>query len=211
MDELITYLPSFVAAFSILTFAAISPGPAVAFLLGVSASRGRGAAMVATTGIAAGSSTINVLTLLGVGLLLSQLAWAMEVLRIIGASYLVWLAWGAFRKAIHPPEIEAARVAPASASRLFAAGYLMQVTNPKAIAFWLAIAAVGATQGGSALVVAAFIACSFVISFTCHAAWALILSSAPVRHAYAAGRRWIEGALGVFFAFAAFKIATSES
>ncbi|MGI3165150.1 LysE family translocator [Pseudooceanicola sp. 200-1SW] len=211
MDELLSYLPRFVAAFSILTFAAISPGPAVAFLLGVSAARGRGPALLATTGIAAGSSTINVLTLVGVGLLLSQLAWAMEVLRLAGASYLAWLAWGSFRKALNPPQVVAAKVTPAKAHHLFASGYLMQVTNPKAIAFWLAIAAVGATEGGSALVVAAFIACSFVISFTCHAAWALILSSAPVRRAYAAGRRWIEGALGVFFAFAAWKIATSES
>ena len=197
MDDFAFYLPRFVAAFSILTFAAVSPGPAVAFLLGVSASRGRGAALIATSGIALGSSTINVLTLLGVGLLLSQIAWVMELLRLIGAAYLLW--------------IEAAPLEPASAHRLFAAGYLMQVTNPKAIAFWLAIASVGATQGGGPLVVAAFIACSFVISFTCHAAWALVLSAAPVRAAYARGRRWIEGALGAFFCFAAWKIAVSES
>ncbi|KAA2313624.1 LysE family translocator [Pseudooceanicola sediminis] len=211
MDDFAFYLPRFVAAFSILTFAAVSPGPAVAFLLGVSASRGRGAALIATSGIALGSSTINVLTLLGVGLLLSQIAWAMELLRLIGAAYLLWMAYGALRKAIHPPRIEAAPLEPASAHRLFAAGYLMQVTNPKAIAFWLAIASVGATQGGGPLVVAAFIACSFVISFTCHAAWALVLSAAPVRAAYARGRRWIEGALGAFFCFAAWKIAVSES
>lgn len=211
-EEISTYLPRFLAAFSILAFASLSPGPAVAFLLGISGTRGRGPALVATTGIAAGSSTINVLTLAGVGLLLSQLAWAMEFLRLAGAAYLAWLAWGAFRRAANPPTtVAAAQVAPATARHLFTAGYLMQVTNPKAIAFWLAIAAVGATRGGGPLVVAAFIACAFAISFTCHAAWALVLSSSPVRAAYAAGRRRIEGALGVFFTVAAWKIATSES
>ena len=58
--------------------------------------------------------------------------------------------------------------------------------------------------------VAAFVAGAFVISFAMHAAWALVLSSRPVRAAYAGGRRWIEAGLGTFFTFAAFKLATAE-
>jgi len=76
--------------------------------------------------------------------------------------------------------------------------------------FWLAIAAVGAVNGAPAPVVAAFVAGAFVISFAMHAAWALVLSSRPVRAAYAGGRRWIEAGLGTFFTFAAFKLATAE-
>ncbi|QPM91002.1 LysE family translocator [Pseudooceanicola algae] len=210
MEDLIAHMPKILAAYSILLVAAISPGPAVAFLLGVSASRGRAAALTATTGIAFGSTTINLMTMLGVGLLLSQAAWAMEVLRIAGACYLLWLAYGAFRRAAHPPALAPAGL-PGGSGRLFAAGWLMQTTNPKAIAFWLAIAAIGATAGAGPLTYAAFFTGAFALSFICHAAWALLLSAAPVRAAYAAGRRWIEGALGTFFCFAAWKIAASES
>ena len=88
---------------------------------------------------------------------------------------------------------------------LFTKGYLMQVTNPKSIAFWLAIAGVGATSGAPLWVIGVFIAAMWLLSFSCHAAWALALSAAPVRAAYHRGRRYIEGALGAFFAFAAFK------
>ncbi|WP_428926427.1 LysE family translocator [Marinibacterium sp. SX1] len=210
MSDLHAHLSGFVAAYSILLVAASSPGPAVALLLGIANGQGRKAALITTLGITVGSMTINLLTLVGVGLLLSQAAWAMSLLRLAGAAYLLYLAWGAFRRAARPPAVSSADSPRAGPLRLFAEGYLLQVTNPKAIAFWLAIAAIGATEGGSAGVVVAFVAGAAVISFACHAFWALALSAAPVRRAYAAGRRWVEAGLGVFLAFAAFKLATSQ-
>jgi threonine/homoserine/homoserine lactone efflux protein len=212
MDQgLLAFLPGFAAAFGILFIAASSPGPAVAMLLGISMAQGRRAALVASAGIATGSVAINVATLIGVGLILQQAAWAMVILRLIGSAYLAWLAYGAFRKAVHPPTITAAAVPQRSLARMFGAGVALQVTNPKAIVFWLAIAAVGATQGGGPGIVALFVLGAFLISFACHGAWALVLSASPIRAAYAHARRWIEGALGVFFAFAAFKLATARS
>lgn len=211
MTEFAPYLPGFIAAYAILFVAASSPGPAVAMLLGISTTQGRAAALTASAGIAMGSVTINLLTLMGVGLLLSQAAWAMQILKLLGAAYLLYLAWGAFGKAIRPPRMAAAEIAPAPPLKWFTAGYLLQVTNPKAIAFWLAIAAVGATQGGGPAVIAAFVAGAFVISFFCHGAWAVILSSRPVRRAYETSRRWIDASLGAFFVFAAWKMATQRS
>lgn len=210
MIDLVPYLPGFIAAYAILLVGAASPGPAVAMLLGISTVQGRGPALITCLGIATGSMTINLLTMIGVGLLLSQAAWAMNLLRLIGAAYLLCLAWGAFRKALNPPSVSAEPTAPQSTAALFTKGYLLQVTNPKAIAFWLAIAAVGAVNGAPMPVIAAFVLGAFFISFVMHAAWALVLSSRPVRAAYAGGRRWIEAGLGSFFAFAAFKLATAE-
>ncbi|WP_324751815.1 LysE family translocator [Roseovarius sp. Pro17] len=210
MTDFALFLPGFVAAYSILAFAAASPGPAVAMLLGVAQTEGRRDALVVALGIAAGSATINIATLLGVGLILTQAAWAMGVLKVIGAGYLLWLAYGAFRKAAHPPKIEARAVRRRSLPRRFVAGYALQVTNPKALIFWLAIASVGATQGGGIGVVFVFVAGAYVISLVAHGAWALLLSSGPIRSAYARGRRWIEAGLGAFFVFAAWKLASSR-
>ena len=141
MTELPPFLPGFIAAYAILLVGASSPGPAVAMLLGISTNQGRGRAMVTCLGIATGSMTINLLTMLGVGLLLSQAAWAMALLRVVGAAYLAWLAWGAFRKMLNPPKVTVAATAMQPVAPLFSKGYLLQVTNPKTIAFWLAIAA----------------------------------------------------------------------
>lgn len=210
MSDLTPYLPGFIAAYAILLVAASSPGPAVALLLGIGTTQGRGAALAATSGIATGGIVINIGTLFGVGFLISQAAWAMSILRLIGGLYLLWLAYGAFRKAIDPPKIRAMEVAVKSPHRLFIMGFALQVINPKAIVFWLAIASIGATEGGGPGIVALFVAGAFAISFVCHGAWAMLLSSRPIRSAYAAGRRWIEAGLGVFFTFAAFKLATSE-
>ncbi|MBL4628395.1 MAG: LysE family translocator [Roseicyclus sp.] len=210
MESILPFLPGFAIAYGILLVGASSPGPAVALLIGISVSQGRSAGLVTCAGIATGSATINVLTILGVGLILSQAAWAMMALKFAGSAYLMYLAYGAFRKAIHPPPITAMAVTRQSAPTLVAKGYLLQITNPKAIAFWLAIAAVGATQGAPLWVIAAFVSSMWVLSFGCHAAWAFALSASPVRAAYQRSRRWIEGTLGAFFAFAAFKLATAR-
>ncbi len=208
--DLLLFLPGILAAYAILVVGASSPGPSVALLIGIATSQGRAPAMVATLGIATGSMLINLLTMLGVGLLLSQAAWAMTGLRIIGAAYLVYLAYGAFRKAINPPAVQAIKTDAQSNWRHFGVGFLLQVTNPKAIAFWLSIASIGAVDGANPEVVALFVLGAFLISFSCHGAWALAMSTRHIRAAYARGRRWIETALGVFFVFAAWKLATAE-
>lgn len=210
MIDYATYLPGFIAAYTILVIGAASPGPAVAMLLGIATHQGRTPALIATTGIATGSATLNILTLVGVGLLISQAAWAMTALRWVGSAYLLYLAWGAFKRAANPPDIKPDTNAPKSIAKGFAKGYALQVTNPKAIAFWLAIASVAATTGGDWVIKAAFVLGGFVISWTCHAAWAVLLSTRPVRAAYMRARRWIETALGGFFTLAAFKLATTR-
>jgi len=209
MSEIAPYLPGVIAAYAILLVGASSPGPAVAMLVGIATQQGRGPSMVASLGIAIGSMTLNILTLLGVGLLLSQAAWAMSILRVIGAAYLLYLAWGALHKALHPPVLTPADMAPRASWRHFTHGYLLQVTNPKAVAFWLAIASVGAVEGAGFGITVLFVAGAFVISFGCHAAWGLALSARPVRTAYTKVRRGIEALLGGFFLFAALKLATS--
>ena len=209
-DLLPGYLPGFLAAYAILVVAASSPGPAVAMLLGIGLQSGRPAALTASAGIATGSVVLNLGTIIGVGLLLGQIAWAMTLLRVIGAAYLAWLAWGAFRKAADPGAVTAATVPGRSALQFFLLGFLLQVTNVKAIVFWIAIASVGATAGGGPVIIAAFVAGAWAISFGIHGAWALLLSSTPFRAAYARARRGIEATLGAFFCLASFKLLTSR-
>ncbi|SLN53568.1 Threonine efflux protein [Roseovarius albus] len=210
MADFALFLPGFIAAYAILLVGASSPGPAVAMLLGIATSQGRGPALVGAAGIACGSIVINVATLLGIGLIVSQMAWFMGVMRLVGAAYLMWLAYNAFKKAAQPPVIKASDVQVKRLPRIFMAGFMLQVSNPKAIVFWLAIASIGATEGGGSVIVALFVTGAFLISFACHGAWALLLSSRPIRTAYQSARRWIEAGLGAFFGFAAYKLATTE-
>jgi len=210
MSDISPYISGIFAAYAILLVAASSPGPAVALLVGIATAHGRTPALVATLGISLGSMTINILTMLGVGIVLSQAAWAVNVLRVIGAAYLLYLAYGAFTKAFRPPSLNILELKHPSITKQFFTGYLLQVTNPKAISFWIAIASIGAVDGAPHLIVSMFVAGAFLISFCCHGAWALALSINSVRRGYVAIRRWIEGTLGCLFTFFAYRLVTAE-
>jgi len=210
IDAILPFLPGILAAYAILLVAASSPGPSVALLLGVGAGQGRTAALLTTFGIACGSVVLNMATLAGVGLLLKQAAWAFVALRVVGGAYLAWLAYGAFRKAANPTPVAVRDVPDRGAGRLFLTGFALQVTNPKAIVFWIAIHAVSGVATAPAAVILGFFVGAFAISFLCHGAWGVLFSSAVFRRGYAAGRRWIEAALGTFLAFMAFRLVTER-
>ena len=211
MFDITSYLPGILAAYAVLLVAASSPGPAVALLIGIATEQGRTPALIATLGISTGSMTINILTMLGVGIVISQAAWAVSILRVVGALYLFYLAYGAFTKAIRPPRLEKVESIHRKNSKHFLVGYLLQITNPKAISFWIAIASIGAVDDATLPIVIAFIIGAFFISFACHGIWALALSLEGVRRGYFAIRRWIEVTLGCLFTFFAFRLATAES
>ena len=211
IQQIAPYLPGIAAAYAILFIGASSPGPSVALLVGIASEQGRSPALIATLGIACGSMTINILTILGVGYFLSQTAWAMSLLRILGAAYLLYLAYGAFRKAINPPELQPMKPAHEASLRHFTTGYLLQLTNPKAISFWLAIASIGAVDNANVSIIVLFVAGAFLISFGGHGIWAVALSLKSVRKAYAAGRRWIELTLGGLFIYFSYKLVSSEN
>ncbi|MDP0928360.1 LysE family translocator [Paracoccus onubensis] len=212
MDWLIPYLPGFGAAYAIQAVSVASPGPGVALLLGIALSQGRANAVAAAFGIALGAACLALATTQGLGLLMERVAWLSTIIRIAGISYLLWLALKAFRRASQPPKVAVAAIGrPTGQIRSFVAGYLMQITNPKAIVFWLAIATVGATNNAPLPVLALFIAGAFVLSLAGHGAYAVLLSSSPFRLAYDRARRWIEAALGVFLTYVAFRLATERS
>ena len=206
---ILDWLPNLVAAWSVQLLGVFSPGPGVALILSQATSNGRSSALLTCLGIAAGAVLLAIATVLGLAAVLSDIAWAMVAVKLIGAGYLAWLAWVSFGKAIAPPAPP--KAGPVRDRAAVLAGFVMQITNPKAIFFWLAVAALGSLDAAPMPVILVFLAGAFVNSFVGHGAWALALSSRPFRAIYAKARRWIEGALGVFFAFAAFKLATSRS
>ena len=203
------YLPQLLLAWSIQLVGVASPGPGVALILGVATSRGRAASLVTALGIACGAVVLAIVTVLGLAVIFAQIAGLMTLVRLIGAAYLAYLAWTSFRKALHPPALKIGAGGERSIARTALAGFLLQITNPKAIFFWLAVAGAGGVGGAPLPVVAVFVFGAFVNSLCGHGAYALVLSSAPVRRAYGRARGWIESGLGTFFLFASYKLARS--
>ena len=204
------YLPELLLALSIQATGILSPGPSVALILGIAASQGRAPALITAVGVGTGSIVLALATVIGITALFAQMAELMTLVRYIGAAYLLWLAWGAFRKALNPPPLKIEAVAGRSARKLALTGFLLQITNPKAILFWLAIASVANIGGAPVEVSALLVLGAFVNSVAGHSLWALVLSAPPIRRGYLGARRPVEAVLGSFFAFAAYKIATER-
>jgi threonine/homoserine/homoserine lactone efflux protein len=111
------------------------PGPAVVYIVTRSVSQGRAAGLVSVAGIHAGSVVHVLAAALGISALLAASATALTLVKYLGAAYLVYLG---LRKLYSRGGDPAKEVEPASRSRLFGEGFVVNVLNPKTAIFFLA-------------------------------------------------------------------------
>jgi threonine/homoserine/homoserine lactone efflux protein len=201
------YLPQLLLAWSIQWMGVLSPGPSVMLILSVATSQGRAPSLVTASGIACGTIILATATVLGLASLFAQVAELMVAVRLVGAAYLLWLAWKAFRNAVLDKELVLKRAAAGGAWRSALNGFTLQISNPKAIFFWIAVASVGGVGNAPLPVILIFIGGAFVNSFIGHGGYALLLSSGPIRRLYLRFRKWVEGGLGCFFLYAGYRLA----
>ncbi len=115
---------------------AVAPGPDNIFVLTQSAIHGRKAGIFVTLGLCTGLLVHIAAVAFGVAAIFKTSAIAFTALKIVGAAYLLYLAWQAFRAG--DTQITAASENPVSTKSLYARGILMNVTNPKVAIFFLA-------------------------------------------------------------------------
>ncbi|MEM9500123.1 MAG: LysE family translocator [Pseudomonadota bacterium] len=128
--ELIT-LAAFMAA-SVALY--LTPGADMMFISASGAAGGRGAGIMAGLGVSLGSLSHTVFAVLGVAALIQTNPLAFDILRYVGAAYLVHLAVQTWRAP--PPDPNAAGVA--QGWRAFKRGALTNLLNPKVSVFVLA-------------------------------------------------------------------------
>jgi threonine/homoserine/homoserine lactone efflux protein len=115
---------------------AMAPGPDNIFVLTQSALRGRAAGILVTLGLCTGLIVHTGAVALGVAAIFQASALAFNILKIIGAAYLFYLAWQAFRASA-----SGIRLGHGSALgrwQLYRRGIIMNITNPKVSIFFLA-------------------------------------------------------------------------
>jgi len=123
---------AFVAASLLLL---IIPGPTVALVIGYALGSGRRAALAIVAGVALGDFTAMSLSMLGVGALLAASAELFNIVKWIGAAYLVWLGIRLWRA---PVDDLAADTGEASARTMLLHAWLVTALNPKSILFFVA-------------------------------------------------------------------------
>lgn len=190
-----------------------SPGPNILAVIGTSMSAGRPSGIALALGVAIGSFTWAILTVLGLSTLLSAYASALLVIKIFGGLYLLWLAYKSFKSAASKHDIEAIELTGGKRTPLGYAkrGYIIQMTNPKAALAWIAIISLGLQQGAPMWVGASIVFGTFALSIIIHILYAVAFSTPIMVKIYSRARRYIQATFGAFFAFAGLRLLLSRS
>lgn len=71
----------------------IVPGPSVTVIIANSLRHGTRAGLMNVAGTQTGSLTMIAVLAMGFGTVVASLAWLFDIIRIVGALYLIWLGW----------------------------------------------------------------------------------------------------------------------
>ena len=126
-------LATFFAASLLL---ALAPGPDNIFVLTQSAVHGRKAGFTVTLGLCTGLIVHTTAVAFGVAIIFQASAVAFTALKLLGAAYLVYLAWQAFRASAATIQTKCGN--GLSSGKLYRRGIIMNITNPKVSIFFLA-------------------------------------------------------------------------
>jgi threonine/homoserine/homoserine lactone efflux protein len=117
------------AAFIII----VIPGPSVVFTIGRALAYGRGVALATVVGNTIGLVTIVVLVALGLGVVVQDSIIVFTTLKLVGATYLVWLGFEAVRRRRDFLASDGSELlgAPMTWARAVRQGYVVGASNPK--------------------------------------------------------------------------------
>ena len=112
------------------------PGPSVFVVVSQSISFGKKNALVCISGELFGGVCLMILSLLGVGAIVSGSPVVFEVIKWLGVVYLVYLGMASIRAAFQPSAISHKK--EIVNKRSFSAGFWVSAFNPKSLVFYLA-------------------------------------------------------------------------
>ncbi|MEM8794595.1 MAG: LysE family translocator [Pseudomonadota bacterium] len=212
MAEISPYLPGIMLAYTAFFLAIMSPGPNILAVIGTSMSVGRSSGIALAFGVSAGSFCWALITVLGLSALLASFSPALIAIKIAGGLYLLWLSYKSFKSAASSFDIEAKTLDGDMKTLLsfFRRGLMIQMTNPKAALAWIAIISLGLTEGAPLWVGFAIVVGTAVLSAVIHYIYAVAFSTPFMVRIYSRARRWIQGVLGSFFAFAGITMLTNR-
>ena len=213
LQALLPYLPGILLSYLAFILAVASPGPNVLAVMGTSMSVGRTSGIALAMGIALGSLTWGLLSVLGLSIIFSTYAMALYIVKVLGGGYLLYLAYQALKSAASRHDIDVHTLTGRKRTPFGYAvrGNIIMMTNPKAVIAWVAIMSLGLKPGAPIWVGLVIVFGAFIISALAHLLYAIAFSTPLMVRIYARARRSIQASLGAFFAFAGVKLLTSEN
>lgn len=180
------YAVRMVPTSSLLAFALASlaliviPGPSVLFVIGRSLALGRAGGLLSVLGNALGMLPLIAAVALGVGAVVAQSVVVFTVIKFAGAAYLVYLGVQAIRHRRHTAVTHEATPPARSRVRILSEGFLVGITNPKSLVFFVAVLPqfVDYSAGSIPLQMMELGLVFLLIALACDSSWALVAGTA---------------------------------
>jgi threonine/homoserine/homoserine lactone efflux protein len=198
--------PILLAAFA----ATASPGPSTLAIAGAAMGQGRGTGFALAFGVTLGSWTWSAAAALGLGGAMAAHGWAVELLRWLGAGYLLWLALRSARGAWRAGAAVAPGAVPGGARAAFLRGLALHLTNPKAILFFGALYSVGTPAGADARDLLSIVVAVGAQSAAVFLGYAALFAAPAPRRLWTRARRRIEAIFAIAFALASLRLMTAR-
>lgn len=198
----------FLAASALL---GLSPGPDNLFVLTQSALYGRPAGLAVTAGLCTGLIAHTLAVAVGVAALVQSSAAAFNVLKLVGAAYLLYLAWQVLRA--EPVDLHAGNAPAMSPVRLYVRGIVMNITNPKVSIFFLAFLPQFTDPARGSVVAQLLALGGLFILATIVVFGSIALAAGAMRSRFASNpgiQRWLNRVAGVVFVGLALRLALAE-
>jgi threonine/homoserine/homoserine lactone efflux protein len=138
LPDLLPPLPLLLAFLTASFILAITPGPAVVYILARTLSQGRASGLASVAGVALGNLGNAIGAALGLAALFAVSSAAFTVVKWAGAAYLIWMGVKMLRSAGAATTADDTIVEPLKRSRIFRDGFVVALLNPKTALFFAA-------------------------------------------------------------------------
>lgn len=185
------------AVFGIFIPALILPGPDFVAVVRSSMGRGARAGVLTSVGVSLGLGFYAALSLLGLSAILAQYQWLTWAVRVLGGAYLIYLGIKLIRT--QPAPVADAEVQGPVPGRALMFGFLVTLTNPKAIVLFVSVFATAVDASTPIWLMGLMIGLVASISLAWYTTVSLFMSSEPVMRRFRHARHWIERTAGACF------------
>ncbi|GLV61095.1 threonine efflux protein [Dictyobacter sp. S3.2.2.5] len=205
-----SYLPSLIALAGVWTLAIMSPGPDFAATVQYATTRSRRDGMLVALGITSALSIWIVGSLVGLEVLLARMSWLVEIIRVVGACYLVYLGIKTILSAHRPISQASSQSAQTHSFAVWRVGFLTNIGNPKAVAFFSSLFVVLLPSHSPIWVQVA----SAILMLTIAVSWfcivACVFSLGAISKAYRKAKRWLDYLTGGIFVALGIRLAIEK-
>ena len=192
-------------------FTMASPGPSVLLIANTSMRMGRKTGLILTCGNITGSATWNISTAFGIITVITSNPWVLDIIRYVGAGYLLYLAYGTAMTAIKgdiPTQND--NPSPITAKRAYMTGLLIHLTNPKVIIFYMSLYSIVLTGQESIIDISILSGVLLMLASSIFLGYAIIFSHPKFMESYRRLHRWFNSICTVFFIIASYSILSAQ-